>query len=1550
MKKCLLSFFVFVTCHVNLLGQVDTVEISGYDSLFAPVIQYSHTGILPYLHQSETPIGVFDGESSEMYPLETHEFRQILVDLEMSNLGGQYQMIDSIMPAFQKKIQEQREVPFVFLHLEYDELREDSLLMEYDEELKQLFILDPQGESPFATNELFIVSIPDSFYGNGLRYVIDSSHYYTNTSEKPTSFEISFNEGNTWEPFDWGDTLTNAQSLNSIFYIKALFPGNVVRKSMMSASNTLHCGYGAYIPEPALAPWNPLPSQFFHGNVIADYTQNPGGAAIGNAYTWFRPNPAQGEENLYKKPVIIVEGLELGIYDEQDAGNYQMGTFGWCGLWGNGDYPLENMPDLLYDLHDNGYDIIMLDFKYNRRDIRENAYVLVKLIEKINEYKTTDAEPNVVIGASMGGLISRYALRWMENNNMDHCTRLYLSIDAPHRGAYISVGALHMISHLAVNTVKGDADARDFLNKLKDKAVMQMLRHNIIFQSDQEFDSFYGELQALGYPQKTKNVAIASGSKQGNTFGFNSGDRLFFAAGSWNIPFLWRQMMEMEYYALPGKSGNVVYEGVIAAGVRIGVLFPIFAGPKDPRTVVFNKPDQTSFDRLAGGYRTTAEQLGEQIGAKEWIQTHVDHDRHCFVPLVSALDLNTSNWYYDASGMEDDYPDPNLTPFDAIYAPSDNTEHVEITDGNQTGKGDNIEFALRHIKEGGSLPNVGNVITSTYNYGSSTKTHITHERVENGGKMLLYGNQADGDGGGPTPPTGNTHNYFLGHGSCFGKDLNIGNNGELVVGESSVGNKAELYIQESSALILESGGKMIVKNGSKVIIEDGGNFAFLDGAEIILEGSNSILEIKGKVTVGDDATFTFSGGGRMIIDQFIWGSVADNFWDIGQNAKMHLEGSTPFDQVLLECKGNFSPKMQNHHTFAEITIKTGKALLHPGVHMSITSPLTFRNMEVTVPPGMESSDLNRHGGLRLWGNHNDNTMIYNNRFYHGIYGINASQVSATHPLKIDNSTFENCGTGIKISGKSYEIMGCDFENNIEGVYTSGIHSASFVKNSTFKNNQHGLFLYGQSGTEVTVEGSDFLITTHIGLPTYGIWLEDHNLTLRCNTFNGLHYGVYATDDYQNPTVFVDMKDDAHNDFTGNTVGVILMYVAGFSVVNGQNNFYNDKDIHYLGLSTYVDMYDQTRVDMQGNTMEYCSPCYTFTLPWHNGGFKNEINFTNGGGAYTYNPDHAQSFVGCSQGMSNPHFIAEHTMIGMLSSEINVDPDLGENLINLIDASLDIAEKITTPNNLEGTDDELAFEQANNVTGELLPMFSQLTNEEKGLLHIYIKMKQKALAQMYAQEILAFDHAAGNDPHDEVEQLNGYIQSLINAYGTPTDTAGFERRALFNLERAHAYRQGGFYPEAMAILTEFPTNVSARVYEKWSYWDCICSVENDYLTEAIEQEQFDQTMSYCNTQFAPSISPDIPETDYESQERKKAFILNIYPNPTGDFLYFRTEHLAEPEEIIRKEMFNLLGVKVYSEEIEASYMQRVDVRNLPSGSYILEVTGGGKTYQKKVIVN
>src|SRR5690606_16835698 len=79
--------------------------------------------------------------------------------------------------------------------------------------------------------------------------------------------------------------------------------------------------------------------------------------------------------------------------------------------------------------------------------IERNALSLVTLIETINAQKV-GSEKNVLIGPSMGGLITRYALKYMENNNLDHDSRLWISVDSPHNGANVAMSVQYLVNYL----------------------------------------------------------------------------------------------------------------------------------------------------------------------------------------------------------------------------------------------------------------------------------------------------------------------------------------------------------------------------------------------------------------------------------------------------------------------------------------------------------------------------------------------------------------------------------------------------------------------------------------------------------------------------------------------------------------------------------------------------------------------------------------------------------------------------------------------------------------------------------------------------------------------------------------------------------------------------------------------------------------------------------------------------------------------------------------------------------------------------------------------
>src|SRR5690606_29754005 len=202
----------------------------------------------------------------------------------------------------------------------------------------------------------------------------------------------------------------------------------------------------------------------------------------------------------------------------------------------------QNMADIL---RDEGYDIVILNAPVYTTDgktidgggdyIQRNAMVLVAMIKQLNADKVGDNEL-VVLGPSMGGLIARYALSYMEDNSLDAETRLYISFDSPHRGANIPISLQYLINYFADQV--GDPTAQQVVDQLlnspaaKEMLVDHLLGH-LLLGSTYEQDptkvlplgapgfrtEFQAELDALGFPTNVRNVTMINGSGNSTTTG-----------------------------------------------------------------------------------------------------------------------------------------------------------------------------------------------------------------------------------------------------------------------------------------------------------------------------------------------------------------------------------------------------------------------------------------------------------------------------------------------------------------------------------------------------------------------------------------------------------------------------------------------------------------------------------------------------------------------------------------------------------------------------------------------------------------------------------------------------------------------------------------------------------------------------------------------------------------------------------------------------------------------------------------------------------------------
>lgn len=187
------------------------------------------------------------------------------------------------------------------------------------------------------------------------------------------------------------------------------------------------------------------------------------------------------EKSKIKKEIIILDG-----YDPGDGRKIYPGSFGYTSeksslyeLMAYDDKTISSSSINLVEKLRNapyGFDVTLVNFPNGADYIERNAMALVALIKRENTKLAANGstEQIVMMGPSMGGLVSRYALAYMEKNNIPHNTRLWASFDSPHLGANIPIAAQENLYFYGYKARKDQAKTK-FDENFRSPAARQML-------------------------------------------------------------------------------------------------------------------------------------------------------------------------------------------------------------------------------------------------------------------------------------------------------------------------------------------------------------------------------------------------------------------------------------------------------------------------------------------------------------------------------------------------------------------------------------------------------------------------------------------------------------------------------------------------------------------------------------------------------------------------------------------------------------------------------------------------------------------------------------------------------------------------------------------------------------------------------------------------------------------------------------------------------------------------------------------------------------------
>lgn len=583
------------------------------------------TGILLDLAVDFAGAARYDGRQ-EVVPVQPAAFRQLLFQLNGATVDGSSRIGPEELRERARAARQRSIVPLALLDMDCETVRAEALAKgQVAVDGDRLRILDPAA---LRTERLFAAAalVESSGRGSAVDFQLPAGDFWiSNRAERPARLEWDFDDGSGFAEREPGERVVVSYKTvgEKTVRLRATWADGDQRRTDLRFT--------------VVRLTTPEPSEVWNLTSAHGYS---GAYATGNAYVLLAPGHA-----AVTRPVVVCEGFDMD------------NEMFWEELYG-----LTNQQQLVETLLELGFDAVVLNFTESTDYIQRNALLLATLLEQVNAVVPA-GERYPLIGASMGGLVSRYALAWLEQQGVDHRVRTFISFDSPQAGADIPLGLQHWLSFFAGES----EEAAHYASRLQTPAARQMLLAmaenppNPVPAADPLRRTLLDDLAALGdWPAAPRLVAVANGSGTGVDQGFAAGDQIVsYQYRSWLVD------IDGNSWSLGDHTPGTIFHG------NIDKIWPL---PDRDQTVAVD--GASPWDNAPGGRRNSMQQIDQS--AVPYGDVVALHDNHCFIPTTSALGLVTDDPFRPIDGAPDLL---ELSPFDALHYPlGGNQDHVEITE------------------------------------------------------------------------------------------------------------------------------------------------------------------------------------------------------------------------------------------------------------------------------------------------------------------------------------------------------------------------------------------------------------------------------------------------------------------------------------------------------------------------------------------------------------------------------------------------------------------------------------------------------------------------------------------------------------------------------------------------------------------------------------------------------------------------------------------------------------------------------------------------------